>query len=187
LDDNFSNASLSIEFARCLMFDLIGSMLKSLDYDENSSFLEELNPIKRLTKCNSVDAMKQEIFLVLNSVYQYVQENVQNRKNQLHEKVLDYIQKNYMDVNLCIPMIAGEFGFSAAYLSKVFKDQTGTSIVDTINQVRLEKAKRYLTEKKMTIIETCKLVGYYNSNAMIRAFKKYEGITPGQYKELEAK
>ena len=134
-DDNFTNTAPSIEFARCLMFDLIGSMLKALDGEENAAFLETLDPVKRLSKCESVDAMRNEINTVLREVAQYVQESKQDGKNQIGSRVLAFIQENHMDVNLCVSMIGSEFGLTAAYLSKIFKEQTRTSIMDAINKV----------------------------------------------------
>ena len=34
------------------------------------------------------------------------------------------------------------------------------------------------------VVEIAELVGYNNSNSLIRAYKKYRGITPGKYREL---
>jgi len=55
-------------------------------------------------------------------------------------------------------------------------------MLDAINRVRLARAKELLARDGVSIAEAAVRVGYYNSNAFIRTFKKYEGITPGQYK-----
>ncbi|MNP84600.1 HTH-type transcriptional activator RhaR [compost metagenome] len=68
-------------------------------------------------------------------------------------------------------------------MSKLFKEQTGETLPDYINKVRLEQAKVLLRDDKLSISDAAVRVGYLNSNALIRSFKKYEGVTPGKYKE----
>ena len=52
--------------------------------------------------------------------------------------------------------------------------------MEDLHAVRLEAAKKLLKEGK-TVRETAELTGYGDSRALIRAFKRYEGSTPGQY------
>ena len=81
-------------------------------------------------------------------------------------------------------MIAEKFQMHPVYQSSFCKEQTGDSLSNYVNKARLNKAKQLLREQKMNINDAAVKAGYYNSNALIRAFKKYEGITPSQYKEL---
>jgi YesN/AraC family two-component response regulator len=48
--------------------------------------------------------------------------------------------------------------------------------------LRLAEAKKLLRETRRGIEAIATAVGYYNSAGFIRTFKKYEGITPGQYR-----
>ena len=77
-------------------------------------------------------------------------------------------------------MVAETFNLSGAYVSKLFKISTGVGLLDYIHQRRICKAKELLKEG-MNVAEVAAKVGYNNSNAFIRVFKKYEKITPGQY------
>ncbi|HHV96122.1 MAG TPA: helix-turn-helix transcriptional regulator, partial [Clostridiaceae bacterium] len=70
------------------------------------------------------------------------------------------------------------------YISKIFKDTMGEGIQDYINKVRLNKAKALLLGENENLECIAKKVGYTNSNGLIRVFKKYEGVTPGQYREI---
>ena len=69
------------------------------------------------------------------------------------------------------------------YLSYVYKEATGDSLINLINRTRIDRAKDFLKED-LSILATARRVGYGNSNAFIRIFKKYEGITPGRFKEI---
>ena len=49
--------------------------------------------------------------------------------------------------------------------------------------LRMEKAKEFLDSTNMTIKEIGIAVGYYDESAFFRRFKRYAGMTPGQYRE----
>ena len=70
------------------------------------------------------------------------------------------------------------------YLSKTFKKATGKGLLDYIHTLRIEKAKELIksTDKSLKVI--AEEVGYSNNLTLIRAFKRYEGITPSAYKEM---
>lgn len=60
----------------------------------------------------------------------------------------------------------------------------GEGIQDYINKIRLKQAKKLLLEQNLNLEQTANKVGYSNSNALIRVFKKYEGVTPGQFRDM---
>ena len=68
------------------------------------------------------------------------------------------------------------------YLSRVFKKQTGIGMLAYIHQVRIEKAKELMRHTGDSIKTIAQKVGYSSSMMLIRAFKRYEGVTPGQYR-----
>lgn len=94
----------------------------------------------------------------------------------LHE-LAEYVSKNYTDVNINITSAAEHLGISPAYASRMFKNQFGIGIMERINELRLEKAKRLIASGE-SISETANLVGYGSVITMRRAFKRYEGYTP---------
>ena len=54
---------------------------------------------------------------------------------------------------------------------------------DYISEVRHEKAKEFLTETNYPISQIAMMVGYSSDDVLNRAFKKIEGMTPGQYRD----
>jgi YesN/AraC family two-component response regulator len=98
---------------------------------------------------------------------------------------MDFVDKHYEEITLNVALIAEKLKITPTYMSKLFKEQTGEALPDYINKLRLKKAKELLKNENLSISEAAVKVGYLNSNALIRSFKKYEGVTPGQYKEIE--
>jgi len=196
LDDifnkNFKNNSLSLEMARCFVFDLTSTIIKTfyeicgnLDNNLDSSLWDNINPIENLFRHQTVVEMKERMEDILRQVCMHIEKRKESHNKKLKDDIINYIKKNYNNSNLSNSMIAGEFGINPAYLSRFFKEQTGEGILDYIHKLRLEKAKELLKTEKTTIDDIANRVGYYNSIALIRAFKKYEGITPGKYKEIQ--
>ena len=91
-----------------------------------------------------------------------------------------YIEENFQNPSLNASMIADHLGLSLSALSRRFKAAAGHGVLDEIHLVRLREAKELL-KGGLTVRETAEKTGYIESRAMIRAFKRYEGITPGQY------
>ena len=77
-------------------------------------------------------------------------------------------------------MVADHLQISLSTLSRRYKNAAGHGVLDEIHLTRLQNAKRLLQSGK-TVRETAEQTGYIVSRAMIRAFKRYEGMTPGQY------
>ncbi|MDQ1911567.1 helix-turn-helix transcriptional regulator [Paenibacillus sp. GD4] len=137
--------------------------------------------MSRLFGRESVPEMKSVMIDILGQVCSYIDANKKSHNTDLRDLVQEYIAERYQDVNISISSVAEHFGLHSSYLSKFYKEQTGESMLDAINRTRLQKAKTLLSESD-SIGDAAVKVGFYNSNAFIRVFKKYEGITPGQFK-----
>ena len=84
-------------------------------------------------------------------------------------------------LELLLYLVADEFGKNPSYLSRSFLRLTGTSILDYIHFYRIQEAK-ILIGRGETLAAAAAAVGYTNVLTMSRAFKKYEGTTPGKFK-----
>lgn len=182
---NMETRVVSIDVARCFIFDLIGTIMKTLDELQftDKQFMNSWDPVTRLLKQETFQDMRREMESLLEQACEWMEENKKSRSKGLFERVLRYIHEHYQDSNLSLAVIAEELNVSSGYLPRYFKEQHGDSLLDVLNQVRIQHAKRLLQEGRLTVAEIATTVGYYNSNAFIRVFKKYEGVTPGQFKE----
>ncbi|NQX46875.1 helix-turn-helix domain-containing protein [Paenibacillus tritici] len=183
---NFAGEPLSVELARCLMFELIGTMLKATEQiktDDMKELARRNELIRQLFACETFEEIEAELLQILETVCQMVHERKRSHNTELKEQLLEFIHENYADVNLGLTPISERFRFHPTYVSKYFKEQTGTNVIDYINQYRITEAKRLLQQDELNVQEVSERVGFLNSNSFIRVFKKYEGITPGQYRQ----
>lgn len=101
-------------------------------------------------------------------------------KKELTDSVRKFIRANYQDQALNASMIADHLDMNLSTLSHQYKAATGSGLLDELHAVRLENAKKLLADG-LSVRETAERTGYADQRALIRAFKRYEGITPGQY------
>ena len=89
-----------------------------------------------------------------------------------------------MDSMLSVDGIARHFSVSSSYLSHYMKDHLGCSITDYIHEVRLQKAKWLLLNTDKTVAAIAEEVGYNSLHNFSRVFKRYERITPTDYRTI---
>ncbi len=97
----------------------------------------------------------------------------------------DYIRMNYADVELSRDTIGEYIGISGAYLGHLFREATGDQLLDYLNAFRIEKAKQLLRGTRLSVKDIGFRCGFASAQSFIRVFKKYTGLTPGQYREQE--
>jgi AraC family transcriptional regulator of arabinose operon len=78
--------------------------------------------------------------------------------------------------------LAKAVGLSASRLSHLFKEATGSSVIDTVNRMRLEQAALLLKHTERTASEVAYDVGFRNYNHFANLFRSRYGVTPSQYK-----
>lgn len=97
--------------------------------------------------------------------------------------ILEYIQEHYLDDNFSVKYMASCFETSVSNISHFFKKNTGVTISQYVEQIKLEKAKELLENSDRKVAEIARMLRYNNSTVFIEMFKRYEGVTPGGYRE----
>lgn len=77
-----------------------------------------------------------------------------------------------MDCNLSLSMIADHFGLSRPHLSKIFKETLGMTVLNYINNVRMEYAERLIQEGRYSLNEIAQMAGFGNVRSLYRLRKK---------------
>lgn len=103
-------------------------------------------------------------------------------KQELVGRSLEYIEKHFQE-QMSVSDISRALGTSASYLSRIFKESTGETIIRTISNKRIEMAKAYLRETDYKVYEVADILGFENVTYFSRFFKKHTGISPKEYKE----
>jgi len=97
-------------------------------------------------------------------------------------KVQAFVQDN-LHLELSRDDIAGAVYRNPAYLSRMFRKETGLSLTEYIAQAKIERAKRLLTETNDKISRIAEDVGYTHFSYFAKLFKKMTGLTPQEYRK----
>lgn len=98
------------------------------------------------------------------------------------EKAKSYIRDNYKK-DISLDEVSREVDISPYYFSKLFKQETGGNFIEYLTEVRLRNARELLKDSGLSIKEICAESGYSDPNYFSRIFKKYEGVTPSEFRE----
>lgn len=96
-------------------------------------------------------------------------------------KILKYIAAHLKD-DLSREELAEKVYLNPSYLSRLFKKETGQSLSDYIGQVRMEEARRLLSQTNMKIVQVAEESGYRNVSHFAKMFKRMTGVTPQEYR-----
>ena len=105
---------------------------------------------------------------------------VSTHKADSTEMIKRYVDENYGDPSLNLTYIAQHFGFSASYLSRKFKQDTGKNFIEYLTGVRMTKAMD-IARSKVKMYQAAAEVGIPDPNYFGRCFKKYAGVSYSDY------
>lgn len=133
-----------------------------------------------LTAIRSISQLKVWAEKLIDTGSRYL-DNQRNESSQMIERTKQFIIDNLKDVTR--EKAASYVHLNSAYLSRIFKRETGQSLIDFIIQAKMDRAKILLTESNRKIVDVCEEIGYENYSHFGQAFKKKVGISPLEYRK----
>lgn len=100
----------------------------------------------------------------------------------LYYTICNYIQDNY-NRTLNRDMVSETFSISTHYLSKLFHIHGQSGFSEYVNSIRLEQARRMLTETMLPLAEISESCGFHDRNYFCRVFKSEFGRTPTEFRK----
>ncbi|AEI46177.1 AraC family transcriptional regulator [Paenibacillus mucilaginosus] len=102
---------------------------------------------------------------------------------QTVQQALNYLSAQYAEP-ITIELMAETLGYNRAYLSTLFKQQTGVTPVTFLLRLRLDKARHLLRERpELTIEQTASSVGFQDPLYFSKQFKRQYGVSPTDYRQ----
>lgn len=136
----------------------------------------------QINLAESIDSLCAAFFSFVGGVHKDVSQRYNSYNfNQYVSKAVEYISVEY-NKDISVGAIAEHLSLNVKYFSRLFKEHTGMTVMQFVSDVRMKYAEELLRETSQTVREIGELVGFVDSRSFIRHFKKYYGITPGEYK-----
>lgn len=190
----YISISVKRDFLDRIGFESFG--IKKLKFDKfenqyNNYLLEAINNFEHeiLVYGNGPSLMLEslEVQLAILLIRNSLSDNIYlDKNNELYD---DYIKESivymhkYYSGNITIEDICREIYLSSSHFKRVFKSKTGKTPYRFLTEIRIEKAKEMLKDKKRTIHEVARLCGFVNQGNMSTIFKKHIGNSPSEFRK----
>ena len=127
--------------------------------------------------------------LIISQLYELISNLITEKSTALQkdpviENVCRVLAINYSDPQLSLHEVLESTGYNKDYIRRRFVKACGMTPNEYLTSLRIEHAKKLLSQKKNTQIYVADIgvmCGYYDPNYFSRIFKKQTGITPEQY------
>ncbi len=106
------------------------------------------------------------------------------QRQTLTKQLMEYLNEN-MSEQIRLESISRQFSYSLSSIKRIFKEETGSSIMAYLNQLRLVKAKELLRQTRLSVSEIALKVGFANTYYFSNAFKKRWGESPSKFRAQE--
>ncbi len=145
--------------------------------EDISGLIDEVHIISLLIKQLYTDhiSMSPEDILINDSFFH-------STDKQIIKKALVYIKEHFNE-KISVKQLASFCFCNPNYLSNVFRAETGMSIMEYINLIRINRAKSLLLMTEYSLEDITKMTGYSYTSYFMKQFKKIVGITPGDYRK----
>ena len=136
----------------------------------------------RIQLTDGLDKVRHDLENVMEAICHMIVNNKKERENETVRTLITQLEEMYADPDLTVYKFAEIVGRPERYISQLFKEQTGQTLSEYLEQIRINKAIELLVNTKMTIDEIARQTGYNSPHSFRRAFKRVSGASPGMYR-----
>lgn len=150
-------------------------MLKPLQFKEADALLDRLSQhLELVIPPKDETVLEREAIVELPGLSLLINDNF--------KELLDYVNHHFED-ELYLRELSHKFYINYTYCCDLFQKATKSTFTDYVIRLRMNRAEQLLKESDLSINEISGVVGYKDYNYFNRAFKKWFGITPTNYRK----
>ncbi len=166
------------------LYELIGSFIDAAILAGGEE--KELNKLVKeyfndITYIANFEMAEKWLSNVIPKIIKFVASIHKNRSTVIIEKAKDVIAKLY-STQIGYKDVAKELYISSSYFLSLFKQETGTTFVDYLTNVRIDKSKELLVNSPLSITEISYEIGINNPNYFSSIFKKITGVSAKDFR-----
>ena len=175
---------------------LVGSLMQDTGKSDYLHFkVADVLPVQNLVENMVWSLLKQQghgrninqttmglLFMhLMNYIEKIEQHNEAQKDSMTVMAALRYIEDNYRVASLT--ELAGELNLSVYHLSRLIKQNTGSTFKELLQRKRLNRAVQLLSETRLSVSDIIAYVGYDNASYLFRIFRDKYGVSPREYRQ----
>ena len=186
---NFESKNISALAARELLYQLTSIFQRvinanALAQGKGTVFDEQM--VEHILNSSSIEHARSRLDALIDQLAQERQAQPLSRTEKLAERIAQYIDAHVEDSWLDLNSLSVEFNVTPQYISNIFKKYRNENVKDYVARQKLARAKELLSTTSLPVREIAARLGYANEISVIRLFRKYEGVTPGDYRQAHS-
>ncbi|MDZ5711423.1 response regulator transcription factor [Jeotgalibacillus haloalkalitolerans] len=159
-----------------LFFSVKNKFMISMDYRDYVQLIHRIMFFEHINEANQL--LKDIIDMV------HPENPDQEKKSIVIQRVLHYIHESYHE-DMSLKTLGHQFHINPIYLGQLFQKEVGAVFTKYLNQIRISKAKALLLNSSEKAGMIGKKVGYTDATYFYKQFKKYEGVTPSEWRKRQ--
>lgn len=185
---NVLERSISPEMMHFLVNDLQCTVFRVLHLLSDQVHIQEevFQELEELNKETDILVRFNRINRIFKFICECVEEENCANDSEQTEKILEYIEREYVEGDLSLTKISEHFGYASTYFSKLFKELFHENFAAYLEKVRIEKVCEFLEQTSDTMEKIAKKTGYNSVYVMRSAFKRVKGVTPNEWRKIKA-
>lgn len=163
-----------------LPFDFVEHINSDLVFDRVLTMFDEMNRIRHSEDPYKVYEQNSCFLLIVKELLRW--KAVQAYDYAAEEKVqkaMTYLNNN-ISCKITVDEVATYIGVSPSYLSRIFKDMTGETLITYFNQLKMNMARQCLAAGA-SVTECAERTGFRDVYYFSKVFRQYEGLSPSSY------
>ena len=144
---------------------------------------EAMDNIDYYMKCLNAPSLFASLKILLDSLWERGEDKSTASSSivQQVEQIHRYIERSYHE-NITLTALAEQYHMDASYLSRIFSQKYGETIIAFLTRIRMEKAAELMKDQDKKLETISFLVGYDDYNYFSRVFRKKMGCSPREYR-----
>lgn len=149
---------------RACHLNVVDYLLKPIDRNELLAILQKvLEQIRR-------EQLTQKVFV--------------EKEETTEQRILGYMQVHFTEQSFSLGELAETFHLSQSYVTRIVKQETGSSFSELLTKMRIDRAVSLLMKNpEMKLVEIAEKTGFASQHYFSRVFKEKIGFSPADYRQ----
>lgn len=184
--EQFKKSGGKRDSALILAMEIFGEIMKicaELKISANIESIKYSSMVGDVFLKETLEEIEEYLKQVVSEVCASIHLEVSDKEKSLVHKVQDAIEEHYSE-EISLNTLAQKYFVNASYLSRVFKEKTGSTFTGYLFDVRMKAAENLVLHSELKAYEIAEQVGIADPHYFSSCFKKYTGMSLGEYKKF---
>jgi two-component system response regulator YesN len=174
----------NLELVRCKMLEfailLSQTAIRKPGVDVDYIFGNNYASLSEIDNLETMDAIVDWLNALMSRFSECIFKN--DNYSDIIYKAISHMKRNYRR-EVTLEELARVVYASASYLSKIFKIETGYTVSNYMGKIRIDESKKLMADKSLDLLKISGMVGFKDQSYFAKVFKKFEGVSPMQYRK----